>query len=311
MEYRSRVDHHLRNFDVYDITCPICMSVFHEPVIVCRNGHSLCSTCYHRCRMNPDCPQCKIKMLPDPIINRIAKASITWFFRTLQEIVPYTKDERVDFNLSKFMHLHAEVGSLPPFMKSGNNPWVSAIVQDIDTVQLEYVIVPDIRPDLLTSICPNRAHSVRVSFIECYQILAPHGAYSECWRTLEWIRQHQINYFYVFHHDENNNTECWTTGLRLWDRAEPSATESILLGFESQNGFERDVGWYELGDADIYPTIHIPDTQINMILPIEESDPSTSDNTTDENDSDDNDFEIHLNNTNTNHPHPTIQTLLT
>lgn len=274
MDYRSRVDHQLRNFDVYDITCPVCMSVFQNPVIVCRNGHSLCSVCYNRYRVfnvHPDCPHCKVKMLTDPIVNRVAQCSVGWFFRTLHEIVPYSKDERVDLNLTKFINM--QVGTttveIPPFVITRNDPWVVGVIQDIDVVQLEYIVVPDIRPDLLKSICLNNnnnsnAFALRIPFTDGNHVFAPYGAYSGSWRTLDWIKEHNVSFFYICpqNNDDNYHDTAdiqWTTGIYLWDRKCPSTnTEWVLIGFEfqSHDGVERDVCWYDLQDRNIHPVVN-------------------------------------------------------
>jgi len=315
MEFRSRVDHHLRNFDVYDITCPICMSVFQNPVIVCKNGHSLCSVCHEQCRQNPgfhlDCPHCKVKMLGDPIVNRVAQCSVTWFFRTLQEVVPYTKDDRVDLNLTKFINHHTDRPSIPPFLVSHNNPWVVGIIQDIDTVQLEYVVVPDIRPDLLKGLCinNNNAYAIRVSFADCNQVLAPYGAYSESWRNLDWINENNISYFYVC------PSLSWTTGIRLWDRKGECNKEWVLLGFESNDGLARDVCWYDLEDTNLHPVAtdttppHTTPPALSYLQTMYTDDNHSDDESEHDSEENNNPFQIHLNNSITNHP-PSIQTIL-
>ena len=231
MDYHQAITTTLRHFDVYDVTCTICMSIYTNPVIVCGNGHTLCKHCNDKYNQNvhpvdAECPYCKDRMLPVPIPNRSAEYSIRWFNQALREVVPFVVGDRVDFNLGVYQKKNpSPLSDLPPFVCAQQTDWCSARIHDMDLQHMTYTIVPDLPVDLLKTLSVN-CFQVRVSFADVNpNILTRFHEHTTPWRNIKWLKDNAV--YTVFY---KSVTAEWIPGILLWDR-QTATSEDVLIGY--------------------------------------------------------------------------------
>lgn len=259
------IRHRLRHFDVYDATCSVCLSIYRDAVIVCRNGHSLCHECFRQCLQNgilsyrACCPQCKDKMLIHPIPDRHARSSVRWLFDTIKEVYPFTRGDPVDVDIASYIEsLPFDHPNLfPPFVQTGGNGWVEGIVYDLDVLRMEICVQPNVPLDLLEMILKNdfptnTPTTIRIPLHQMVSVIAPRGQKSTSWRHLQWIRQSGTQEFHVCT-DVPGRGKMWERAVPLWDRTdEETGGVSLLIGIDRTDR-PRDAQWISIEDAGLQP----------------------------------------------------------
>lgn len=259
------IQHRLRHFDLYEATCSVCLSIYREAVIVCRNGHSLCHECFRQCLQNgvlsyrACCPQCKDKMLIHPIPDRHARSSVRWLFDTIKEVYPFTRGDSVDINVMGYIEsLPFDHPNLfPPFVQTTDNGWAEGIVYDLDVLRMEICVQPNVPLDLLEIILkenfpPNTPTTIRIPLNQMVSVLAPQGHRSTSWRHLQWIRQSGTQEFHVCT-DTPGRGRLWERAVPLWDRTdEETGGVSLLVGIDRTDR-PRDARWISIEDPNLQP----------------------------------------------------------
>lgn len=204
--------------DYFDVRCPVCLTVFSDPRLVCDNGHNLCGACFLACE-NGQCPTCKGIMFDEPVLNRSTLALVSAFFGQMSDSgMIYRKGDQVDVDTGF--------------------KWVLCHVSDIDYDPMDVRIhVSPVLP------MPFKDNPIVLSWNNNRSRIAPARTHTPDWRNIPGLMR-SISRTRLWLLDRKGT---WRIALMLWTR-DPN---DVLIGYEDDSR-EKIVEWMSLDDENLF-----------------------------------------------------------
>jgi len=207
--------------DYFDVRCPVCLTVFDNPLLVCENGHNLCRTCFLACDNTNRCPTCKADMFDEPVPNRSTMALVSAFFREMSESgMVYRRGDQIDVDTGF--------------------RWVLCMITDIDYDPTDIKIHA---APVLPAPYKEMNSPVIISWNNHRRRIAPARTHTPNWRNIPGLVRSLMSTRLWFLDSQGT----WRIALMLWTR-DPN---DVLIGYEDDER-RKLVEWVGLDDENLF-----------------------------------------------------------